>query len=193
MTIAASTGLVAQNNCKEDTTAFQDKLNLDYKSPEESPLDKKQRRKFKGHDFFPFDQNFCITASFEKTKNVVPFQMKTTTNRLPTYEIYGVATFEINGQKYKLNIYQSHRLRKMEKYKNNLFLPFTDLTSGESSYIGGRFIDLTIPKGDTIEINFNKAYNPYCAYSYRYSCPIPPVENHLKVAIKAGVRFKTKK
>ena len=74
-----------------------------------------------------------------------------------------------------------------EEYKNHLFLPFTDLSNGEKSYTGGRFIDLEIPNSDVIVIDFNKAYNPYCAYSPDYSCPIPPAENHLNVNILAGV------
>lgn len=77
----------------------------------------------------------------------------------------------------------------IEKYKNHLFLPFTDLTSGEETYDNGRYIDLeTVDiKNKTVEIDFNKAYNPYCAYvSYTYNCPIPPKENYLPVAILAG-------
>ena len=88
----------------------------------------------------------------------------------------------------KLNIYQNHRLRKMEKYRNHLFLPFTDLTNGEETYGGGRYIDLSIPDSDTIIIDFNKAYNPYCAYSSTRSCPIPPRENDLDLKVEAGVR-----
>jgi uncharacterized protein (DUF1684 family) len=69
-----------------------------------------------------------------------------------------------------------------------LFLPFSDLTCGKESYIGGRYIDLKIPTSDTILIDFNTAYNPYCAYNHKYSCPIVPLENDLPVAINAGVK-----
>jgi len=74
----------------------------------------------------------------------------------------------------------------------NLFLPFKDLTNGNKTYGGGRFIDLVIPKSKTIVIDFNKAYNPYCAYSPKYSCPIVPKENYLTVPIKAGVKAYSK-
>ena len=114
--------------------------------------------------------------------------MKTTTSRLPTYEVFGVATFVLDGKELQLNIYQSHRLRETEEYKDYLFLPFTDLTNGEETYGGGRFIDLEIPKGDYITIDFNKSYNPYCAYNKKYSCPIPPKENDLDVRILAGIK-----
>ena len=72
---------------------------------------------------------------------------------------------------------------------DHLFLPFTDNTNGVETYGGGRYIDLKIPAGNTINIDFNKAYNPYCAYSDKYSCPIPPPENHLDIEIKAGIKL----
>ena len=73
------------------------------------------------------------------------------------------------------------------EYSNHLFIPFNDITNGVETYDAGRYIDLEIPKGDTIIIDFNKAYNPYCAYNDGYSCPIPPEENNLEVEVKAGV------
>ena len=116
-----------------------------------------------------------------------PFKMATSTDRKPIYEKYGEAHFELDGEKIVLPIYQSHSLRVKEEYKDHLFLPFQDLTNGTESYGGGRYLDLRIPTGDTIVIDFNKAYNPYCAYSSRYSCPVPPKENRMKVAVRAGV------
>ena len=87
-----------------------------------------------------------------------------------------------------MNLYQSLDLKKIEEYKDALFLPFTDLTSGVDSYGGGKYIDLKIPQGTTITIDFNRAYNPYCAYNHKYSCPIPPQENDLAIEIRAGVK-----
>ena len=69
-----------------------------------------------------------------------------------------------------------------------MFLPFSDLTSGNETYGGGRYIDLEIPKGKTITIDFNQAYNPYCAYNPKYSCPIVPAENELLTNVNAGVK-----
>ena len=73
-------------------------------------------------------------------------------------------------------------------YKDYLFLPFTDPTNGVTTYGGGRYLDLMIPATKVVQLDFNKAYNPYCAYSGNYSCPIPPEENHLEIEIKAGVK-----
>jgi uncharacterized protein len=86
-------------------------------------------------------------------------------------------------------VYQYMKLINVEKYKNDLFLPFTDLTTGKQTHGGGRFLDLKIPDNDEIIIDFNKAYNPLCAYGNpKYSCPIPPKENYLEIKIKAGER-----
>ncbi|WP_127844577.1 DUF1684 domain-containing protein [Psychroflexus aestuariivivens] len=174
---------------KDSIIEFQNHLTQEYKNPDKSPLSKKEIKKFEGHDFFPIDENFKVKAEFEKIQNPTPFLMKTSSERLPTYEVFGIAIFEINNQKFQLNIYQSHRLREIEEYKNDLFLPFTDLTNGDQTYSGGRYIDLEIPDGNSIVIDFNKAYNPYCAYSHNYSCPKPPAENDLDIEIKAGIKL----
>lgn len=182
--------LVAQEeNFEASVLEFREELNHEYKDPETSPLDGKALKKFKGHDFFPMDEKYRVKAKFERVENAVPFRMETTTSRKPIYELYAIATFTLDSQEHKLNIYQSHQLRATEKYKAYLFLPFNDLTNGKESYGGGRFIDLRIPEGDQIWIDFNKAYNPFCAYSYKYSCPIPPKENRLNVEVRAGVRM----
>jgi uncharacterized protein (DUF1684 family) len=114
--------------------------------------------------------------------------MKTSTDRKPVYVKYGEAHFSIDGQSFKLNIYKNIELSKKKEYKDYLFLPFSDLTCGNESYIGGKYIDMKIPQGDTIVIDFNMSYNPYCAYSPKYSCPKVPLENDLKIEIRAGVK-----
>jgi uncharacterized protein (DUF1684 family) len=144
---------------------------------------------FKKFDFYRTNKKYRVVAKFERARNAVPFEMKTSTERLPVYELYGVATFMLDGEKYSLEIYQNHKAREMVEYKNQLFLPYKDWTNSETTYGGGRYIDLIIPDGDEIIIDFNQSYNPYCAYSDEYSCPIPPSPNHLKVEIKAGLKY----
>lgn len=185
--IGLSQSLHAQDDYKEAILAFQHELNEEYKNPEESPLSDKERKAFKGHDYFPIDEKYHVIAKFEKLPPHSLFQMRTTANSIKDYDVYGVVTFSLNGKEYHLNIYQSHQLRIQEKYKDYLFLPFTDESNGVETYGGGRYMDLRIPSGDTIELDFNKAYNPYCAYATGYVCPIPPKENDLPLAIKAGV------
>jgi len=172
----------------EDVAKFQKELTDEFLNPEESPLSKEEIKKFSGHSFFPVNKKYRVVAKFVRTENSLPFQMQTTTDRLPMYEKYGEAIFELDGKTYTLSIYQSHQLRETEKYKNYLFLPFTDQTNGKETYGGGRYIDLTIPTGNTIVIDFNKAYNPFCAYNPNRSCPIPPKGNALNIKIPAGVK-----
>ena len=167
---------------------FQTELNAEYADPKTSPLTVEDLAEFKTLDFYPIDSNFFVTATFVRTENEKPFEMKTTTDRKPVYVKYGELYFTIKGSNFKLNVYKNIELSKKEEYKDYLFLPFSDLTSGKESYIGGKYIDLRIPKGDTIVIDFNTSYNPYCAYNHKYSCPKVPLENDLDIEIKAGVK-----
>lgn len=146
-------------------------------------------KKFVELDFFPIDEEHYIVGRFLKNENPTPFKMKTSTDRKPTYSKYGTVEFELHGKTYRLGIYQSYDLQKTEEHKDYLFLPFTDLTNGFETYGGGRYLDLSIPSGNTIVIDFNKAYNPTCAYSHGYSCPVPPKENRLNVRIEAGMKM----
>ncbi len=167
---------------------FQDQLNKEFASEETSPLTPKDLKSFKSLSFFKIDTSFCIKAKFVRTPYETPFVMKTTTGNEPIYVKYGEAHFVLQDKKHVLNIYQNQGLTTQLEYEDYLFLPFTDVTNGETSYDGGRYIDLKIPDGDTILIDFNTAYNPYCAYSERYSCPIPPEENDLDIKISVGVK-----
>jgi uncharacterized protein (DUF1684 family) len=176
------------NSSIKDIVKFQKKMNEEFKDANESPLTEDDLKTFKSLEFFEIDTAFRVVAKLDLIKDGKPFKMQTTTDRLPVYKIFAKASFKINGQPYVLNIYQNEKLILTTDFENYLFLPFTDLTNGNGTYGGGRYIDLEIPKGDTMVIDFNKSYNPYCAYNGKYSCPIPPKENDLNIAIKAGVK-----
>lgn len=167
---------------------FQKDLNAEYADAKTSPLLPEDLKTFQTLDFYPANEMFYVVAKFIRTENEQPFEMKTSTDRKPVYVKYGEAHFSIDGQDFKLNIYRNIELSKKEQYKDYLFLPFSDLTCGNESYIGGKYIDMKTPQGDTIVIDFNTSYNPYCAYSHKYSCPKVPLENDLKIAIRAGVK-----
>jgi uncharacterized protein (DUF1684 family) len=167
---------------------FQKEINVEYADAKTSPLTVDDLATFKSLDFYPISGKFFVTATFVRTEKEKPFGMKTSTERTPTYVKYGEVHFTIDGQALKLNVYRNIELSKKKEYKEYLFLPFSDLSSGNESYIGGKYIDLKIPKGNTIAIDFNKSYNPYCAYNYKYSCPIVPLENDLNIEIRAGVK-----
>jgi len=173
--------------------AFQQELNTEYRNPETSPLPDRFRKKFKGLDFFAPDTNYIISAKFVRTPDAKPFLLETTTDRKTTEVLYGIASFELNGKNHSLEIYQSLESTTLRKSIDYLFLPFLDDTNGEETYGGGRYINLTIPDGDYIEIDFNKAYNPYCVYNKKYSCPLVPRQNYLKTKVMAGVKDFVKK
>lgn len=139
--------------------------------------------------FFDVDEKFRVTAKFERTQNGQWFEMPTSGRLKKVFRVYGILSFRINDTLVKLNLYQSQGLMGSDDYKNYLFLPFTDATTGTETYESGRYIDLLTSdiKNNEVIIDFNKAYNPYCAYvSGVYNCPIPPAANHLSVAIRAG-------
>ncbi|MFV0566415.1 MAG: DUF1684 domain-containing protein [Flavobacteriaceae bacterium] len=169
-------------------TEFQKELNAEFKDASKSPLKNSDRKHFKGLDFFKFDSAYVVTAQFKRTPNERPFKMKTTTDRTPQYIKYGELDFVLKGKPLKLAIYQNLDLMAQGGYEDYLFLPFLDETNGAESYGGGRYIDARIPKGNTMVIDFNSAYNPYCAYNDKYSCPIVPRENYLRVRVEAGVK-----
>jgi uncharacterized protein (DUF1684 family) len=188
-------GLQGLSSCTQTTDPayiqeiqdYRAEMNLKYSDSATSPLTKEGLAHFEGLEFFPLDEKYRIEASFVLNRDPEPFEMETTTARRPIYVKYGEAHFELDGKNYMLEIYQSDKAKKMEEFKEYLFLPYKDLTNGNLSYGGGKFLDLKIPSGNTIIIDFNKAYNPYCAYNHRYSCPIPPDINHLNIEIPAGV------
>jgi len=173
---------------KKETEKFQQTINAEYADSKTSPLMTSDLKTFKSLDFYPVNGKYFVNAKLVKAKNEKAFEMKTSTSRKPKYIKYGTVYFTIDGKSLQLNVYQDVELSKSDKYKDHLFLPFSDKTCGKESYIGGRYIDLTIPKNDTIAIDFNQSYNPYCAYNHKYSCPIVPLENDLDIEIKAGVK-----
>lgn len=138
--------------------------------------------------FYTIDERYRVTASFERINDAKGFDMNTASGVKQKYFHYGLLTFKLHDSLVHLYIYQSASLMKQEKYKDYLFVPFGDATSGYDSYGGGRYLDFTISdiKNNILVIDFNKAYNPYCAYTTGYNCPIPPKENLLTVAIPAG-------
>jgi uncharacterized protein (DUF1684 family) len=170
-------------------TAWQQKMNSDFKDASKSPLKAKDLKVFKGLDFFTFDSTFVVKALLKRTPDSEWFNMKTTTDFLSKERVYGVLSFQLKGKTFHLNVYQGEETMQKEGFEDYLFLPFLDNTNGNSTYGGGRYIDLRIPLGDTIELDFNKAYNPYCVYNEKFSCPIVPRVNNLDIEVMAGVKM----
>ena len=167
---------------------FQEELNLEFKDPATSPLADRHRKNFKELEFFAPDTNYIVKAKFVRTPDALPFLMPTNTDRKSEEVVYGIVKLQLKGKTYALEVYQNPELMLEKEYEDYLFLPFTDLTNGKQTYGGGRYLDLRIPDGDTIIIDFNRAYNPYCAYNKKFSCPLAPAVNNLNTQILAGVK-----
>lgn len=140
--------------------------------------------------FFPADIRYKISADFVLTPNEKTIELATSSGKKKTYQKYGVASFLWANKKVQIAVYQPLALISNPLYKDYLFIPFKDLTTGETTYGAGRYIDCRLSdiKDGKINIDFNKCYNPYCAYSDGYNCPIPPAENELNIAIEAGIK-----
>lgn len=178
------------SNAVRDARKFQQELNAEYLNPKETPLRGENFAKFKAHPFFPINSKYRIEADFTLTKNAVPFEIPTSSGKTKPYREYGKAAFILDGKKLTLTVYQSLTLIQKKGFEDHLFLPLRDETNGKETYGGGRYLDLKIPKTHKIIIDFNRAYQPYCAYNaFDYSCPIVPEENFLPVSIEAGVKY----
>src|ERR1700759_4069242 len=132
----------AQNDTAaiNDTKRFQNGLIAEYANTKESPLSAKAKKTFKGIHFYPFNEKYVVNAKFVRTPNEKPFQMSTSSGMRKTYVKYAEVFFTIDKKEYKLSVYQSQVLLKSEEYKDYLFIPFTDATSGNETYEGGRYI-----------------------------------------------------
>jgi uncharacterized protein len=152
---------------------------------ERSPLDSAGVARLR---FFPPDEAYRLDCAFERTPDAEPFDLPTYSGITKPYVKYGVATFRFGGDTHTLAVYQSLQSRQMPLYRDYLFIPFKDATNGDDTYGGGRYMDVRISdiQDGRLTLDFNKAYNPYCAYSDGYNCPIPPPENHLPISILAG-------
>ena len=187
--IAFSIGVQAQDQkLIEEIKEFQVEQNEHYNNKKTSPLSRKERRTFEGHQFYPINLDYVVEAKFVKIAEEDTVEMQTSAGNIKYYRPYAKVYFTIGEEECELTVYQSYRLREIEEFKDYLFIPFRDATSGKTSYGGGRYLDILIPDSNVITLNFNLAYNPYCAYTIGYNCTIPPAENTLSVGIEAGLK-----
>lgn len=168
--------------------SYQKAMNAQFRDSETSPLPDRYRANFSGLDFFAPDTTYQVWAKLIHTPEALPFNMPTTTERQALERKYGTLVFFLKGQEVRLEVYQSPELMLQEEYVDYLFLPFTDATNGNETYSGGRYLDLKIPTSDSILIDFNRAYNPYCVYNPKYSCPLVPAQNRIDFPVRAGVK-----
>jgi len=187
--LSAAQSVYAQSTHEKEIEAFRNEQQEDFFG-KESRFNAKEKKLLKKAAYFPVDETFRIKVSFSELSRKDTVVFATSSARMASYLKYALIRFEYAGVACSLYVYQSADLMKQEAYKDYLFIPFRDLTNGESTYGGGRYIDFRIPADPlNVYLDFNKSYHPYCAYSNRFSCPVVPAENVLPIAVKAGVKM----
>jgi uncharacterized protein (DUF1684 family) len=154
-----------------------------FRRADDSPLSTEQRQTFDSLKYYAPDKAYRFDAQLEQFSQRDTVEMPLTDGKADKYLRWGRASFLLNKQEYKLTLFL-----KADGQDTTLFVPFTDRTNGFATYGGGRYLDAPLPAaGDTeVVLDFNEAYNPYCAYADSYACPVPPADNRLTVEIKAG-------
>lgn len=189
MLVAAAAVTAQANYGSGDVKAFRESRDREFRSKDSTPLTDRDLASFDGLSYFEIDPKFSVDAKLERNAGTETFLMTTSAGTTRKYLKFGTLRFEIDGAPYSLTVFRSESAPKLPEYAGLLFLPFRDLTNGKESYGAGRYLDLRIPDGDSVKLDFNLAYNPSCAYgSDRFSCPLPPRENFLQIKIFAGER-----
>ncbi|MBI1746139.1 MAG: DUF1684 domain-containing protein [Acidobacteria bacterium] len=165
----------------EDARKAKDKS---FKEETTSPIPVTAKPSFTGLAYYPIDPQFRIEIVAQPFGQHDTVEMLTSSGEVRSYLRYAFADFPVAGQRARLTIYA---LKKEGRV--HYFLPFKDSTNGTETYPAGRYLEVEIDSQWRTVLDFNKAYNPYCAYNRDYSCPIPPGENFLKIPIRAGERY----
>jgi uncharacterized protein (DUF1684 family) len=160
-------------------------------SGERAPLDPNDLANI---NHFPYQEDHCVKARFSPTVNPVPFDMSTVSGQTKQFIEVGTLSFKLNQQKSTIHVYQEVRFINHPVYGSSYFIPFNDESNGNQTYGGGRYMDIkkSLFDGNSVMLDFNKAYNPWCAYAEGYNCPIPPSENYQSMSILAGEKSYTK-
>ncbi len=167
---------------EEKIRIFREKRDLFFKEDSNSPLKESVKKKFKGLNYYPIDLKYAVIGSIEKyPTDPKPIYVKLPTNkeREKRYVKYGRFKFKLEGREYVLQIYRPLG-------SGDLFLPFKDKTSGVETYPEGRYLNIEPMPGGKVLIDFNRAYNPFCEYNEKFTCPFAPKENWLDIEIPAG-------
>jgi uncharacterized protein (DUF1684 family) len=181
------------NKPPEDTNDYARKLgaaraakDAAFKAESDSPIPEARRNELLPLAYFPIDPDYDVPAALKPTDDPTIVEMPTSTGTNRQMRRVGSLEFAVKGQPLKLTAFVEVGAPNLD----HLFVPFNDRTSGTETYPGGRYIDLERTKTGIYEIDFNRAYNPYCYYNASFECPYPPPENRLKVPIRAGERMK---
>jgi uncharacterized protein (DUF1684 family) len=164
-----------------ELTEFRDGKDSYFREDHHSPLTEEQRSTFRGLNYYGERPDLRYITSLNQYEQVEVVDLQTSTGNIASYLRWGKISFETDGKEVDLTIFK-------DQGGDNLFLPFADATSGNETYGAGRYLDTVMQPDGHLRVDFNYAYNPYCAYNEHWSCPLTPSENRLSVAIRAGER-----
>ena len=167
---------------ENEITALRGEKDAYFRDDPDSPIPADKRANFKGLIYYSPDLTYRVKARLDRYDRPEPTMVVTSKGTKQAYMKHGTFTFQLQGMTLRLAVYKSAE----DPFARSLFIPFSDETSGAETYNAGRYLDLEEQGGDEYELDFNLAYNPYCAYNDQYTCPIPPRENKLPVKILAG-------
>ncbi len=161
-----------------------------FKLHEQSPIHPNDRKNFLSLDYFKPKQEYVVTASYTEISPAQSVYIQDTEGMEQEYFRVAKVSFELTGKPVTLSVFQNAAFINHPEKKDVLFLPFFDQTNGKETYPGGRYLDVLYKSGmQQVELNFNDAYNPYCAYSHDYKCPVPPAENKIPFRVEAGEKI----
>lgn len=169
---------------EEQVLAKRAETNVEFKEAEDSPLTDEQKTNFSSLNYFPIAEKYRVRAEFHRNSREQIVKIDITDGSQREYYVYGNAHFHLEGKELDVTVY-----KPVKTETDYLFIPFYDATSADLTYGGGRYVEPVIKENGSLEIDFNLAYNPYCAYNHTYRCPIPPQENSLNVSILAGEKI----
>ena len=175
---------------EEEISSLRSAKDAAFRTGSDSPIPQAQRASFSGLRYFDVDPRFRVPAALSEsaTSNQI-IEMDTTAGNRDRMRVIGTLEFTLNGEKRELTAYVQENAQDARR----LFVPFGDATNRGETYGGGRYLDLSRSPTGLYDLDFNRAYNPFCVYDVRWECPLPPRENKLPVEIRAGEKMPTGK
>ena len=162
-----------------ELTEFRKGKDISFKQDHHSPLTEEQRESFRGLNYYEERPNLRFVTHVNLYEHVEVVELQTSSGSIASYLRWGKISFEVDDKVVDLTMFK-------DRSSDNLFLPFADATSGNETYGAGRYLDIEMQPDGNMLVDFNYAYNPYCAYNEHWTCPLTPAENRLGVAIRAG-------
>jgi uncharacterized protein (DUF1684 family) len=174
----------APKNYPDEIAAHRAEVDAFMRGSSDSPIPEAQRASFQPLPYYPIDEQYRVPAGLRVARGDEVIEMSTSTGKPRRMRRIGTLAFTLKGQPLTLTAFAEADDTKLQR----LFVPFGDLTNGIATYQGGRYLDLDLKGSGVYELDFNRAYHPYCVFNPQYECPVPPRENRLTVPILAGER-----